>query len=110
MQFFSSFQQKISKQKLGRIMLTHLFLLLICYFLFHAVSGDRGWLAQVQLEQQLNRYHSELDLVRAERINLEHRVNNIGNETLDLDLLDEQARLVLGYSGRREVMVYTGNR
>ena len=74
---------------------------LVAYFSFHTISGDRGLLAWVKLKQTLDVAQTELAEVSAERENLEHLVTLLSPETLDADLLEERARLVLnmGYEG-----------
>jgi cell division protein FtsB len=50
--------------------------------------------------------HLELDQVRVERLNLEHKVSLLRPSSLDLDLLDEQSRLTLGYAERDERILF----
>ena len=74
---------------------------LVAYFAFHTISGDRGLLAWVSLKQTLEVAEVELAEVSAERQKLEHLVTLLSPATLDADLLEERARLVLnmGYEG-----------
>jgi cell division protein FtsB len=72
-----------------------LLLVLLIYFVFHAVVGNRGILAYFKLNQKLEKSSTELDHLRAERIELEHKVRLL-KPPVDLDMLDEQARRVLG--------------
>ncbi len=90
-------------------MATLAFVLLLAYFCYHAVSGDRGLLALMKLSNQVEQSRQELDNVNFERLKLEHRVSLLRDESLDLDLLDEQARKLLGYVGTDET-VYTNSK
>lgn len=81
-------------------------LLLLAYFTFHAVSGDRGLLAFMQLSKKTEEARAELDIVKAERLRLERKVSLLRNDSLDLDMLDEQARVLLGYSAEGETVYY----
>lgn len=45
---------------------------------------------------------ADLDIVHAERLKMERNVRLMRDESLDLDLLDEQARRVLGYADKDE--------
>ena len=73
------------------------------------VSGDRGILAYFKLNSLITSVRSELDLVRAERITLEHASNLLKSDSLDLDLLEEQAKKVLGYAKPEEMVIIEDN-
>ncbi|MES2214728.1 MAG: septum formation initiator family protein [Pseudomonadota bacterium] len=80
----------------------HIFLLsLLIYFVFHAVAGNRGILAYFKLNKKLEESSVELDHLKAERIELEHKVRLL-KPPVDLDMLDEQARRVLGVAKPNE--------
>ena len=38
--------------------------------------------------------------------NKQNMVNGMSGESLDLDLLDEEARKDLGYAGKQEIVIY----
>ncbi|MFV9875200.1 MAG: septum formation initiator family protein [Rickettsiales endosymbiont of Dermacentor nuttalli] len=78
--------------------------ILTSYFIYHAINGDRGILAFIKLMHLTNKTNIELENIRAERIALEHKVNLMRSEALDLDLLDEQTRKILGYSDTDEIV------
>jgi cell division protein FtsB len=62
------------------------------------------------LTQQIDKLQSDLDTVRAERLHIEHRVNLLRSESLDLDILDEQARAILGFAGDGEEVYFKGKK
>jgi cell division protein FtsB len=78
---------------------------LICYFSYHMLSGGRGMLAYFKLSSQISSMQAELELVRMERLNLEHSANLLKSESLDLDLLEEQAKKILGYARPQEIVL-----
>ncbi len=94
----------LTKARIGlnNILPTLLFVVALSYFSYHAISGERGLLALIQLNQKIEQARSELDIVHAERIKLERNVRLLRDDSLDLDLLDEQARRLLGYAGKDE--------
>lgn len=92
------------KEKKSHIISTTLFVLLFSYFCYHAISGDRGLLALIQYNKRVDRLHAEADTIRAERLQLEHRVSLLKPNSLDLDLLEEQARKLLGYAHKNETV------
>lgn len=76
------------------------------YFSYHALSGSRGLWAMLKLKAQVEEAQSELDIVRAERLAMEDRTRGLYTKSLNLDLLEEQARLQLGYAHKDELVLY----
>lgn len=70
--------------------------LLLSYFIYHSIYGSRGIIAYFSLNHQLEKTYTALEIVRDERIELEHRVKLLRPESLDRDMLDQEARRVLG--------------
>ncbi len=83
-------------------------LFIVGYFAFHAVHGDRGILAWHRLDQKVAERRAELDVLRGDRRVLEHRVRLLHPDSLDLDLLDETARHILGYGHPDELIIRQG--
>lgn len=67
----------------------------VAYFGFHMVQGDRGLIAWWHLNQEIAKAEATLQQVSAERIELEHRVSLLRPDSLDPDMLEERARLML---------------
>ena len=95
-------QSTISWNKLGMPCLVAFALL---YFAFHLVNGDRGVYALFKETQRQKLLTSELAEVSAKREAMEIKVSHLRNDSLDLDLLDEQARRMLGLMGEGEKMI-----
>jgi len=74
------------------------------YLSSHVMRGDRGITSLFELSRKSTNLQKELDLVRAEKFNLEHKVQGLRSDSLDLDLLDEQARKIIGLSDPDEVV------
>ena len=81
------------------------FLLLLAYITYHFFNGERGLFALHQLTDKRMEIQQDLENIRAERLNLEHRVHLLRSESLDIDLLDEQARAMLGVAASDEKIV-----
>ena len=77
-------------------------MLLTCYFLFQSLSGKRGIAILFEMQDDLARSQKILDEKRSKRLEIEHKVNLLRDESLDLDLLEEQARKDLGMSKKNE--------
>ena len=77
--------------------------LVIGYFSFNPYSGNRGLRARQDLDQQIAELSAELDALKAERAMWERRVSLLRPESIDPDMLDERARLLLNYADPREL-------
>ena len=78
---------------------------MIGYFGYHMVEGDRGLKAYARLSAEIARAESAYADVSEERVRLERRVKLMRSSSLDLDMLDEQSRRVLGVIGPEDVVV-----
>jgi len=78
---------------------------LVAYFGYFAVYGNHGLINWMRLQHEIEVKQAEVDHVRAEREALEHRVRLLRPESVDPDLLEEQARARLGLSGPDEVII-----
>ena len=74
----------------------------LLYFIFHAIYGNRGIVAYFQLNSTVSDAEKELEELKAERLEIEHRVKSLKSESLDRDMLDEHARKRLGVAGEKE--------
>jgi cell division protein FtsB len=77
--------------------------LVIGYFGINAYSGNRGLRAKQDLDQQIAELTAELDALKAERTLWEHRIVLLKPESIDPDMLDERARILLNYADPREL-------
>ena len=77
----------------------------VAYFGFHFVHGERGLIAWLRLNQQIEVTQARLQIASAERQRLEHRIDLLGPERLDTDLLDERSRAVLGLAHPDDIVV-----
>jgi cell division protein FtsB len=76
------------------------------YFIYHAVQGDRGILAWLRVNQQLEAAQQELAKSTADRAALEQRVALLSNSSLDLDMLEERARVMLNFSDPNDIIIF----
>ncbi len=77
----------------------------IGYFTYAAVQGDYGTFRRIQVEAQAQKLEAELAALEAERAVMENKTRRMSTEYLDLDLLDEQARKVLGLARGDEIII-----
>jgi cell division protein FtsB len=76
--------------------------LLVAYFAYHSVQGEHGFLAWVRIAQQLDEAKRTLAETGRERRLLERHVALLRPDSLDPDMLDEQARRMLNLAHRDE--------
>ena len=77
--------------------------LVIGYFGINAYSGNRGLRAKQDLDQQIAELSAELDALKVERAMWERHVSLLKPESIDPDMLDERARVLLNYADPREL-------
>lgn len=75
------------------------------YFAFAAVQGPSGILRRVQIESETEELAKERDRLRDEVSQMQNLTKRLSNEYLDIDLLDERAREVLGLIRADEVII-----
>ena len=90
--------------------LTGLFLplgliLIGAYFTFTAVQGNYGLFQRIQITAEGDRLEAQLAALQAEVARMEILTRRLSDDFLDLDLLDEQARDVLGYVRTDEIIL-----
>jgi cell division protein FtsB len=76
---------------------TTLCALVFAYFAYGTVQGDRGLLAYFAMSLELDCAELTYNEVRDTRLALERRFSLLRLDSLDLDLLEERARLLLDY-------------
>jgi cell division protein FtsB len=80
-------------------------LFLAVYFTFAAVQGDFGVFKRAEVKSEARALEVELALLNAEVLRMENLTHRLSDSYLDLDLLDEQARDVLGLIRADEIVI-----
>lgn len=75
------------------------------YFALAAVQGEYGLFRQVQLASEKRDLVAVRDRLAAELATMENLTLRLSDHYLDLDLLDQQARDVLGYVRADEIVI-----
>ncbi len=76
----------------------------ILYLGAHAVTGRQGLVAYVDLQAQERVLVGQLTALQAEQAALEARAGRLKESTLDLDYLDERARVLLAAGDEHELV------
>jgi cell division protein FtsB len=89
--------------------LTIIGMCLCVYFAWHIVAGERSVFRLVALNHSIERVTMQYDKEFARRVQLEARVVKLRPGSIDADLLEERARIVLGYARPDEHIVILPN-
>jgi len=75
------------------------------YFTFAAVQGNYGLFRRAEISADAAKLQQELELLQIRVARMENLTQRLSDEYLDLDLLDQQARDVLGMMRTDEIVV-----
>jgi cell division protein FtsB len=75
------------------------------YFTFAAVQGDFGLFRRAEIVAESQDLRVQLAQVRADVLRMENLTKRLSDDYLDLDLLDERARTVLGMVRADEIVI-----
>ena len=75
------------------------------YFTFAAVQGDYGLFRRVEIAAERDVLSRDLGKLEAEIAQMENLTLRLSDSYLDLDLLDQQARSVLGLLRADEIVI-----
>ena len=75
------------------------------YFAYAAVQGPSGILRRIQIQAETEDLREARDLLQADVTRMQNLTRRLSDDYLDLDLLDERAREVLGVIRADEVIL-----
>ena len=94
-----------SRPSLGSVIFFSVAFLLASYFTFAAVQGNHGLFQRIETEARIAELTVTRDRLAADLARVENRTRRLSDGFLDLDLLDQQAREVLGYLRPDELVI-----
>jgi cell division protein FtsB len=77
----------------------------IFYFAGHALTGEKGVIAWMGYKARIADLESEIERTSADVRALEERAARLREATLDLDYLEERARILVGVADPRDIIV-----
>ena len=77
----------------------------IAVFAHSGLQSEHGLAAFRQAGSEERRLTAELSALEADRARMQNKVLRLSDRYLDLDLLDERARAVLGYARADELII-----
>jgi cell division protein FtsB len=101
----------VKKYNINKLLFVSYFIAfaIIFYFIIITIFGQKGLVQYFALKKQIeNKEIIKEEL--SEKLNVKKgMVEGMNTNSLDIDLLDEQARKNLGYVGKNEVVIYQDN-
>lgn len=101
---------RLSSFKLRNIVIPVGCLGVMAYFAYHAVHGDHGLYASWRLQARVEALREGRDGLVAVRRDLEHKVGLMRPESIDPDMLDEQARATLNLAHPNDIVIFLAPR
>ncbi|MEQ6204271.1 septum formation initiator family protein [Sulfitobacter sp. HNIBRBA2951] len=95
----------MSKPAFGPLLFFAIAFALSLYFMFAAVQGDFGLFRRAEILAESNDLRDRLKDVRTQVAQMENLTLRLSDDYLDLDLLDEQARDILGMVRADEIVI-----
>ena len=78
------------------------------YFCYHLIAGERSYLRLISLNYQISQTEKQLETSTAQRAGMEQKVVMMRPGSVNRDLLEEQARSVLGFHYKDEKVLIKG--
>lgn len=94
-----------SRPQLGSLFYYLGMVMLGLYFTFAAVQGDYGLFKRIEVNAEGEALQVELAALQSEVARMENLTKRLSDNFLDLDLLDQQARDMLGMIRTDEIVI-----
>ena len=78
---------------------------MLVYFTYHLLHGDRGLLSWWKLQKRVYKAEITASAVGDQKIRLEKHVKLLNPTSLDPDMLEERARLMLNFGHSDDVII-----
>ena len=79
---------------------------LAIYFTFAAVQGDYGLFRRIEIEAEIRGLEAERATLERQVAVLRNKTRRMSDDYLDLDLVDQQAREILGLLRTDEIVIH----
>ena len=96
---------KKSKIILINFLISVILLVISFYFTYNAIYGNNGLRKSIVLELEIIELNNKLNSLQKVLFNIEKKTSSLSKKNLDLDLLDEQSRKILGLIRPDEIML-----
>lgn len=100
MNLLNDFTEKLRKSGFMILLIMFSF-----YFTINTIKGDRGIFKYMYLKNKVEQAQAKRDQYQEIKKDLEHKVAMLSEQSLDLDYLEERARIVLNMAGSSEYII-----
>ena len=81
--------------------------LVIAYFTYHSIWGNRGLLRLMEIREQIKVTQELAESTAQEKKNLTYKTNALKNpKAIDMDILEEEAMRVLGQTKSDNLVIF----
>ncbi len=77
----------------------------VIYFAYHAVNGDRGLVAWLELQDRVQATEETAEDIARQRQAIENRVRLLTPNSLDPDMIEERARIMLNFAYADDIVI-----
>ena len=104
-------EKLIKKFRANKKIFSFIFLafFLVIYFSYNTIFGSKGVISFFTLKKELEQKNLAKNNLKDKLTNQQNLVDKMSLKSLDLDLLDEEARKNLGYANKNEIILYEQN-
>ena len=102
---YSTNKTKRFKTILINFLISVSFLFISLYFTFNAIYGNNGLKKNIVLEFEIIELNNKFSSLQKVLYDIEKKTSSLSKKNLDLDLLDEQSRKILGLIRHDEIML-----
>ena len=78
---------------------------IILYITFHMIQGERGFIAFIQIHEEVLAAKKTQQSLISKKKQLQNKVTLLSLKSLDIDMLEERVRIMLGYSRSNETII-----
>ena len=93
------------RQKVRFILWPTIWATIILYISFHMIQGERGLIAFMQIHREVMAAKKTQEILISKKQRLQNQVTLLSTKSLDIDMLDERVRIMLGYSRPNETII-----
>ena len=78
---------------------------IILYIAFHMIQGERGLIAFIRIHGEVLAAKKTQQILISKKKRLQNQVTLLSLKSLDIDMLEERVRIMLGYSRSNETII-----
>lgn len=96
----------IARNNLKSVFSNTIWVCIAGYFVYHIMIGARGVISWAILSREAEQLELELKNLKQDNEFLNNKVKGMRSDSLDLDLLEEEAEKILGFSHPNDIIVF----